>query len=750
MAIVDGTRILALDFANIVGNYSSNTAFPDDLTATNSLNALFGVGYGSRGWGQIPFTYTGTGNGTQTEFDIGVTTSMLSVSASVNNIAVKVASVIGTRVTLESAPGSGTVVKIYVHLLSPQVGDLIYASSWRFMNNAVTTLNSFLNIPPTPNIPQPLPYKINTSATSGDPGDGYILYNNTQGLATEIHISKKDAQGNDVSLLLNQILVGRFNLSAPSKYQTVVPIPTSNLGNNATYYILPVAEISGSNFADNEDVEMLVFETGDAIKAWAYNWGSAVRLIDKYRKNIPTSSLNDPVVKISNSRTTPWPDLVQLKCQVDFVDEDHARWFFNAGGAITITPSFVPTDPLDTHSSSWRTMLSGSNPTSAKFAGSFTIKADSATRSLDLGGNFQSVGYYTLRQQTTQILNFRVADLDNSLINPTGIYKDYVNNYYTASASVQNVIGANGGNGRTIAVELIFNDVWGTSYQPVNGELSVQITMTKANTLSIQDPTFTVTTGLSVGGGDVYYPYITEIATDTNNYNLLTAAMSAGYNNTSGIPLRATVTIPSNVIIGSTDLTHALTVPSLVTGSQVTIRNNGYIVGKGGDGGSGTAHTAGVAGTAGGPALLLQHTCTLTNNGIIGGGGGGGGGASAANDLQTEDDPGGSGGGGAGTTVGSGGPKYQSYTSYAGANGTLLQGGVGGRPSEHGGSQQWWQAGNGGKGGDLGQAGSSGQNGNDDNGYGGGLGGTAGVAITGTSYLADNSSLGDIRGSQIA
>ena len=658
MAIVSGELIRNTDFSSIVGNYSSNVAFPNQTSAENCLNALYGVGWGDRGLGQVPFGYTGTGNGVTSTFDIGVTTSIESVTATVNGVAASVAMVSGKLVTLASVPPSGAVVNIYIHITAPISSDKVFASSWKYMRNAVADLNTFFG-------------------------------------------------------QSNNLLPGASNFEpVGDTYPTI-----------------------SSVYSDTSS---------------SYNWQAAVQIIDQNRKNIPPSSLAPPVVSLTNSRSTPWPDLVALKFSVNFLDEDHARWFFNAGGAISIAPSFVPTDPLDTHSSSWRTMLSGSNPTSAKFAGSFTIKADSATRSLDLGGNFQSVGYYTLRQQTTQILNFRVADLDNSLINSTGIYKDYVNNYYTVSASVQNVIGANGGNGRTIAVELIFNDVWGTSYQPVNGELSVQITMTKANTLSIQDPTFTVTTGLSVGGGDVYYPYITEIATDTNNYNLLTAAMSAGYNNTSGIPLRATVTIPSNVIIGSTDLTHALTVPSLVTGSQVTIRNNGYIVGKGGDGGSGTAHTAGVAGTAGGPALLLQHTCTLTNNGIIGGGGGGGGGASAANDLQTEDDPGGSGGGGAGTTVGSGGPKYQSYTSYAGANGTLLQGGVGGRPSEHGGSQQWWQAGNGGKGGDLGQAGSSGQNGNDDNGYGGGLGGTAGVAITGTSYLADNSSLGDIRGSQIA
>jgi hypothetical protein len=662
MAIVSGELIRNTDFSSIVGNYSSNVAFPNQTSAENCLNALYGVGGGDRGLGQVPFGYTGTGDGVTSTFDIGITTSIESVTATVNGVAASVAMVSGKLVTLASVPPSESVVTIYIHIAAPISSDKIFASSWKYMRNAMDDLNTFFG------------------------------------------------QSND-------LLPEESNFQPGDTYPTI----------SSVYSVYSVYSDTSS-----------------------YNWQAAVKIIDQNRKNIPPSSLAPPVVSLTNSRNTPWPDLVSLKFSVNFQDEDHARWFFNAGGAISIAPSFVPTDPLDTHSSSWRTMLSGSNPPTSNFAGSFTIRADTATRDSGSGGAFQSAGYYTLRQQTTQILNFRVADLDNSLINSTGIYKDYVNNYYTASASVKNVIGANRGNGNAITVELIFNDVWGTSYQPVYGNLSVNVSVTKPHTLAITSPTFTVDTDLSTGGGDIYYLFVSDLDANTNNYDLLTAAQNSGYSTTSGIPLRATVTVRSNIIIGSTSAaTYAFTLPALPTNSEITIRNYGYIMGKGGNGGNGTAHTVGGSGNAGGPALRLQYACTLFNSGVIGGGGGGGGGGSATVDEQTYDDPGGAGGGGAGSTPGNGADGGPHYGTYAGANGTLLIGGIGGQPEAHAGSSEYWLAGNGGKGGDLGQAGITGQNGNNNNGYGGGPGGTAGIAITGESFILTGSIEGDIRGSTI-
>ena len=47
-----GSLILATDYNNFRGPYDTSTPYPDDLTATNKLAALIGVGYGIRGYGQ--------------------------------------------------------------------------------------------------------------------------------------------------------------------------------------------------------------------------------------------------------------------------------------------------------------------------------------------------------------------------------------------------------------------------------------------------------------------------------------------------------------------------------------------------------------------------------------------------------------------------------------------------------------------------------------------------------------------------
>lgn len=653
MAIIGGTRIKAIDFTSIVGNHASNMAFPNSLSATNALNALYGVGYGDRGLGQVPYTYTGSGNGTQTIFDIGITTSLKSLTASelttVNNVTtsqpIAIKGIYGSLVELKSAPATGTTVKIYVHIFVPTVADMIYASTWKNMRKSVYDLNTFL------------------------------------GLSVD-------------------------NIPAPSNY---------DVNNN--------------------------------IIAFPYQWQTTVRLIDQKRKTIPLTSLLAPTNKITQQRTTPWPDLVKCIFQVDFQDEDHARYFFNSGGYITVSPSFTPTDSNDTHSASWRTLLNGSNPTSNKSAGSFSIKAESSSRT-GSGGNFQSdSGYFTLSTQRTQIQEFSVGNLDSNLIDNTGIYKDYVANYYTASVYVSNVSGVNGGNGKTLVVELLFNDVYGSPYQPVTGTLTVNVTMTKADMLTIADPTFMVTTNLSDGGGDIYYPFATEITANKYNYNLLTEAMAAGYTNYLTLPLKAVITIRENIVVGSnSNAAYAMTIPALQAGSQVTLRNYGYIVGKGGNGGNGTAHTAGGNGTAGGPALLLQYNCLLENYGLIGGGGGGGGGATATNNPLTQDDPGGGGGGGAGWDLGNGADGQPFYGTYAGQNSTFTEGGIGGTPSAHGGSGEWYLAGDGGRGGSLGQAGNPGQNGKNNDGFGSGQGGVAGNAIVGNTFVTQDSNLGTIRG----
>jgi hypothetical protein len=244
------------------------------------------------------------------------------------------------------------------------------------------------------------------------------------------------------------------------------------------------------------------------------------------------------------------------------------------------------------------------------------------------------------------------------------------------------------------------------------------------------------------------------ISSNTNDYNLRNAAIAAGWDQV--LVLQATVTINSSIFVGSSSTGTAAfsTGSSFPAGSTLTVINNGYIVGCGGNGGSadfvgsaggggggvvngsagargtvippsnlgsngtntaggaggakqtrviqntsGDDNKSGTSGSTGGLALLIQYATTITNNGTIGGGGGGGGGGSGT--LQT---------------------------IFPGGMMALLL-----------------VAGAGGNGGNLGSAGSAGET--LQAGANGGAGGSAGAAISGNSnitYLATGTILGAV------
>ena len=128
------------------------------------------------------------------------------------------------------------------------------------------------------------------------------------------------------------------------------------------------------------------------------------------------------------------------------------------------------------------------------------------------------------------------------------------------------------------------------------------------------------------------FVFTPTISANTANYNLKSAAIAAGWNQTS--PLQATVTINSGVYVYSTSTgSYAFqTGSTFPAGSTLALINNGIILGMGGLGGTGYSilpgytNVAPTAGAVGGPAMLLQQAITITNNGVISGGGGGGGG----------------------------------------------------------------------------------------------------------------------------
>jgi hypothetical protein len=246
------------------------------------------------------------------------------------------------------------------------------------------------------------------------------------------------------------------------------------------------------------------------------------------------------------------------------------------------------------------------------------------------------------------------------------------------------------------------------------------------------------------------------ISSNQQNLNLRTWALANGWDGSAA----ATITIGVIAISSINVVSYALT----INGSWpngLTVINNGYILGAGGQGGigAGGGSSAG-SGVFGGPAMSVAAglNVTFTNNGIIGGGGGGGGGGGYAvtltNGLEAY---GGAGGGGAGAVHGLSGEDYSGLAgSNSAGNGTANSGGYGnqGQTSYDGSSNQTAYGGTGGTGGGLGSAGGSGSSGfTDDGGFGvtaGGSGGVGGHALDGKSYVNSGSGIsGTYYGTQI-
>lgn len=266
------------------------------------------------------------------------------------------------------------------------------------------------------------------------------------------------------------------------------------------------------------------------------------------------------------------------------------------------------------------------------------------------------------------------------------------------------------------------------------------------------------------------FEFTQTISSDTNNYDLRSAAIAAGWDTVT--PLDATVTINSGVYVGSTSTgSYAFQTGSgFPAGSVLRLINNGIILGRGGDGGNGGQWSAnGSGGGNAGPALLASAAIQITNNNqIAGGGGGGGGGASRYMERSASGHAfavhGGGGGGGRGgsergnrgasnNTAISGGQTTISDTRPGhGSAGTLTSAGGGGVAGQR--RTQFNSAfGNfgqgeiaGGAGGAGGGLGSSGANGGDGstpfnpNGFGvigrtGGAGGPPGNAVVGDNNI---------------
>lgn len=191
------------------------------------------------------------------------------------------------------------------------------------------------------------------------------------------------------------------------------------------------------------------------------------------------------------------------------------------------------------------------------------------------------------------------------------------------------------------------------------------------------------------------------LSSDTAEYNMKSAAIAAGWNQTDVLDMTVTINSGVSVYANSTSNVAFVTGSTFPTGTSLKLINNGTIVGRGGNGGNGGySNTAsGGNGSSGGAGLTASYALRITNNNIIAGGGGGGGGGAGYTIYNTGTKnyvPYGGSGGGGGIGISSGGASGGS-SGVAGGNGTLTAAGNGGSSSASGGN-----------GGGFGAAGSSG------------------------------------------
>lgn len=254
------------------------------------------------------------------------------------------------------------------------------------------------------------------------------------------------------------------------------------------------------------------------------------------------------------------------------------------------------------------------------------------------------------------------------------------------------------------------------------------------------------------------------IGSNQTNANLRDLAVAAGWNGTSAV----VATISGGVVISSNSTgIPALTINGSFPGG-VTLVNNGYIIGMGGNGGNGANNYGSAGGGAGGgasggTALAVSVGVTINNgSGTIGGGGGGGGGGGSGSNSQAECDKygcfiytyyqAGSGGGGGRSSAaanssggggGAGGGGIYGLNGNPGGAGTVSSAGAGGASV----TNNIAVGGAGGNGGGWGASGSAGSAGPTPGPYGPAGGGGGGNAVTGNgniSWSATGTRLGGI------
>lgn len=211
-------------------------------------------------------------------------------------------------------------------------------------------------------------------------------------------------------------------------------------------------------------------------------------------------------------------------------------------------------------------------------------------------------------------------------------------------------------------------------------QVNVELGLSATATISLNDTNVRTLAGVASGaislsnlhGKTFSTEFNFTVSANTQNLNVRSSALAAGWNGTS----KVNCTIGSGIYIWSDSTSLA----GLDTGGSfpggLVIINNGFIMGKGGNGADN-----GAAPTVGGPAINLTTACTINNTNsaaYIGGGGGGGAGCGTYAGITYNRFGGGGAGGGRGGGYGASG------NATGGAGGAIGQVGGSGTYSVNG------------------------------------------------------------------
>ena len=146
MTYQTGSIISASDYNNLIGGQSSNTAFTSDAMASQKFSAIYGVGYGNRGFGQTAYTFVTKLPGssiTSLEWNnlIHAMYDVAFYTGAINNLPIN--DWINAKVTLDNITLS--TYEYAGEINTPQVPDP-NVNGW--IESVITTTLSDLNIPP--------------------------------------------------------------------------------------------------------------------------------------------------------------------------------------------------------------------------------------------------------------------------------------------------------------------------------------------------------------------------------------------------------------------------------------------------------------------------------------------------------------------------------------------------------------------------------------------------------------------------